>query len=73
MVDERLSAAPSPVYDSIRNQLVYLAEVVAAEMRPSEEKLDSLTLGVYAAREFETSDPKFADVLFQISYLANRL
>jgi hypothetical protein len=33
----------------------------------------SFTHSVYAAREFETSDPDFADVLFRIQYLAARM
>jgi len=32
-----------------------------------------LTLGVHAAREFETSDPDFAEVLFKVHSLANRM
>jgi hypothetical protein len=36
-------------------------------------RLGSFTLGVHAAREFETSDPELADVLLAVSYLANRM
>ena len=32
-----------------------------------------MTMGVYAAREFETTDPDFADVLFKVEYLAKRM
>jgi hypothetical protein len=46
---------------------------VALGQSPDPEKIDSLTLSVYAAREFETSDPDFADVLFRIQYLAARM
>jgi hypothetical protein len=45
----------------------------ACGLRPGPAKIESLTLGVYAAREFETSDPDFADVLFDIDYLAARM
>ena len=50
-----------------------LDEAVAAAQSPDPAKIDSLTLGVYAAREFETSDPDFADVLFDIHHLAARM
>ena len=54
-------------------QLEYLQETLAAGEVPTPEKLDSLTLGLYAAREFETADPDFADVLFRVHYLADRM
>jgi hypothetical protein len=74
MVAERRRASPAAsIYPSIHNQLEYLHGLVEAGERPTEENRASLTLGVYAAREFEASDPDFADVLFKVSYLANRL
>ena len=45
----------------------------AAGEKPTDDKLDSLTMAVYAAREFETSDPDFADVLFDTESLFKRL
>ena len=74
MVSERLGASPDfSVYLSIQRQLEYLHETMAAGQLPTAEKIDSLTLGVYAAREFETSDPAFAEVLFNVHYLAARM
>jgi len=74
MVHERRQASPGfPVYLSIQRQFEYLRATVALAQRPDPEKIDSLTLGVYAAREFETSDPDFADVLFNVHYLAARM
>jgi hypothetical protein len=74
MVGERLQASPDfSIYLSIRRQLEYLKTIVALGQSADPEKIDSLTLGVYAAREFETSDPDFADVLFNVNYLANRM
>lgn len=74
MVHERLQASPGfPIYVSIQRQLEYLQSTVALSERPDSGKIDSLTLGVYAAREFETSDPDFAGVLFKIHYLAARM
>jgi hypothetical protein len=74
LVRDRLQASPDfSIYLSIQRQLAYLKEIIAASQVLTEEKRASLTLGVYAAREFETSDPDFADVLFKVSYLANRM
>jgi Tsi6 len=74
MVGERLDASPGfQVYVSVRRQLEYLNEIMASGQPPTAEKIDSLTLGVYATREFETSDPAFAHVLFDIQYLAARM
>jgi hypothetical protein len=74
MVRHRRQASPGfSIYRSIQRQLEYLKETVDAGQVPTEEKRSSLTLGVYAAREFEASDPDFADVLFKVNYLANRM
>jgi hypothetical protein len=74
MVGERLQASPDfSIYLSIQRQLEYLQTTVALGQNADPAKIDSLTLGVYAAREFETSDPDFAYVLFKVNYLANRM
>jgi Tse6 toxin immunity protein Tsi6 len=71
MVDERASGG-APIYDSIRAQLTFIRDCVSANRKPSDAELDRLLLGVYAAREFETSDAEFADVLFEVEYLFKR-
>lgn len=74
MVEQRLRQSNgAQIYDSIKAQLTYMKQTIEAHGKPSDEKLDSLTLGIYAAREFETSDPAFADVLFDVEYLFKRL
>jgi hypothetical protein len=74
MVEQRLQQSNGArIYDSIKAQLTYMKQTVEAHAKPTDEKLDSLTLGIYAAREFETSDPEFADVLFNVEYLFKRL
>jgi hypothetical protein len=72
MVQER-QASGLDIYVSIQRQLEYLKTTLDSGQRPTDEKIASLTLGVYAAREFETSDPEFANMLFAVNYLANRL
>ena len=74
MVEERLLASnEARMYDSIKAQLTYMKKTIAAGERPSGDQLDKLLLGVYAARELETSDPDLAAVLFDVEYLFKRL
>jgi hypothetical protein len=74
MVERRLQqSSGARLYDSTKAQLTYIKETIEACERPSDETLDRLTLGVSAAREFETSDPEFADLLFKIEYLLKRI
>jgi hypothetical protein len=74
LMAQRLAVDPAfPLWRSIANQLEYVKRTVAAGERPAPEDVDRLTLGVYAAREFETSDPELADVLFTVEYLFKRL
>lgn len=74
MVDKRLADSNGArIYDSIKAQLTYMKQTIDAGAKPAPDKVASLTLGVYAAREFETSDPDFADVLFKVEYLFKRL
>jgi hypothetical protein len=74
MISERVATAPDfEIFQSIKNQLDFIGATVAAGRKPTEKEKESLTIGIYAAREFETSDPDFANVLFDIAYLFNRL
>jgi hypothetical protein len=61
------------VYRSLRAQLRYVRRLVETGERPTAVALDRLTMGVYAAREFETSDPELAEILFVVEYRAKRL
>ena len=73
MTDERLLRSPDwNVYRSIRAQLAFVQEHLIARTPIAEEDRRRLILGVLAAREFETSDPEYADVLFEVSYRVNR-
>jgi hypothetical protein len=73
MVREREQRSDLDIHRSIERQLEFLQDTIDRGEHPAADKIASLTLGVYAAREFETSDPEFADVLFAVNYLANRL
>jgi Tsi6 len=74
MVEERLrDSGGARIYASIKAQLTYMKQTIDAAAKPTDEQLDKVLLGVYAAREFETSDPDFADVQFNVEYLFKRL
>ena len=73
IVDTRLSGAGGTgLYDSIRNQLRWVQAAISAPGAPDPVRLDSLLLGVYAARELEMTDPDLAGLLFDIHYLVDR-
>lgn len=73
MTDERILQSPEgQVYRSIRAQLAFVQGHLIDRTPIAEEDRQRLILGVLAAREFETTDPDFADVLFDVSYRVNR-
>jgi hypothetical protein len=73
IVDERLATDPTAqIYDSLKAQLTYVRQVVNGERPRDAADDDRLLLNRYAAHEFETSDPPFADVLSKIHDLYER-
>jgi Tsi6 len=73
MTDERILLSPGfDLYHSIRAQLAFIQGHLIDRSPIAEEDRQRLILGVLAAREFETSDPDYADVLFDVSYRVNR-
>ncbi|MBV6692926.1 immunity protein Tsi6 family protein [Serratia quinivorans] len=61
-----------PVYNSIVQQLIYLQNVVTGQEK-DKIKLKELTMGLYAAKEFEASDPVFANRIFSASFIAHKI
>jgi len=73
LVEERLrNSLGAQIYLSIRAQLLYVKGVVIDGEPADEARSGKLLLGLYAAREFETSDPEFADVISSVHYLFDR-
>ncbi|MFH4355124.1 MAG: immunity protein Tsi6 family protein [Neisseriaceae bacterium] len=62
----------SPMYASILNQLIYLHRVVTGEEKDI-YRIDTFTMGAYAVREFEDSDPLFADRIRSAFYIADQI
>src|SRR6185369_3667949 len=73
MTEDRLAKAPAgsthSMYSSIRNQLRFMKETIAAGKSASIEDKNRLTLHVIAVREFEDSDPDYCDALTNAAYL----
>jgi hypothetical protein len=73
MAQTRLAATGSGIHRSIHAQLLRIEQALVSGFALDDATLDALTLGVYAAREFETSDREYADLLFDVEYLVKRL
>lgn len=73
MTEERLADAPAGsmhgMYSSIRNQLRFMKDTIAAGTLASIEDKNRLTLHVIAVREFDTSDPDYCGALCNAAYL----
>lgn len=71
--NQRLAAAPSfGIYQSIQVQLVYLLSVLKGT-EPDRSRLKQINFGVYAAKEFEDSDPEFAQALHPAFWVATQM
>ncbi|MFH4354046.1 MAG: immunity protein Tsi6 family protein [Neisseriaceae bacterium] len=62
----------SPMYASIRNQLIYLRRVITGEEKDI-KRIKTFTMGVYAVREFDTNDPLFADRIYSACCIADQI
>nr|WP_254071741.1 immunity protein Tsi6 family protein [Kosakonia sacchari] len=61
-----------PMYQSIAAQLKYLKDVVNGTEK-DKSKLRELTFGIYAAKEFESSDEVFFERLTDAFYIASQI
>jgi hypothetical protein len=69
----RLGAAPSfGMYQSIQSQLIYLLSILKGT-EPDRSRLKQINFGVYAAKEFEDSDPEFAKALYPAFWVAAQM
>ena len=70
---ERLKAAPTfDIYQSIILQLEYL-EALLNGTETDRSKLKKIIVGHYGVREFEESDPEFADALTDAQAIASKM
>lgn len=69
----RLSSAPEfEIYKSIVAQLEYLDRVLSGNEK-DRSKLKNIIVGHYGVREFEESDPEFADALIDAQSIASKM
>lgn len=66
------AGAFEPMYRSIVAQLEYLRDVVKGTQK-DKSKLRELTFGMYAVKEFETSDEIFFERLTDAFYIASQI
>jgi hypothetical protein len=69
---QRLAAQPDfYIYESIVEQLEYMERALLGD--DSKSRTKEITIGLYAAREFEMSDPELAQVLHAANAVADRM
>lgn len=57
---------------SIQAQLQYLIGIVEGVVK-DRSRLNEIIVGIYAAREFETRDMAFANLLYEVQAIANSM
>lgn len=73
VTDSRIAAMPSfGIYHSIQAQLKYLLGVLKGT-ELDRGRLKQINFGVYAAKEFEDSDPEFAKALYPAFWVATQM
>jgi len=69
----RLPGNPNPIpLRIVKEEIEYLLELVEGKT-DDKSHLKEIQIGLLAVREFEADDPEFADLIFQISDLVQRL
>lgn len=61
-----------PMYNSIVQQLLYLRKVITGEEK-DKSRIHKMTMGMYAAKEFEETDKIFADRIHSASFIADQI
>jgi hypothetical protein len=60
------------MYDSIVQQLLFVRQIITGEEK-DKAKLWKLTFGMYAGKEFDTSDPVFSSRLGDVYYIVSQI
>lgn len=61
-----------PMYNSIVQQLIYLRNIITGEEK-DKSRIHKMTMGMYAAKEFDGNDPVFQDRIFSAGYIAKQI
>lgn len=78
LTEDRLARVPAGtpthnMFGSIRTQLAFMHDTVAAGRAPTVDDKNRLTLGVIAVREFEDNDPDYCNALTEAVYQFKKL
>lgn len=60
------------MYNSIVQQLIYLRKVIIGEEK-DKSRIHKMTMGIYAAKEFDVTDPVFAERIGCACYIADQI
>lgn len=70
MTTERLGESPDyALYIEVARQLNLIDASIESGVAPTDEQMEEISIGLISIREFEGTDPDFADVLSKVSYL----
>lgn len=61
-----------PMYNSIVQQLIYLHDVITGKEK-DKSRIHKMTMGMYAAKEFDVMDPIFADRISSALFIAKQI
>ena len=61
-----------PMYNSIVQQLIYLHNLITGKEK-DKSKIHKMTMGMYAAKEFDVMDPIFADRISSANFIAKQI
>lgn len=61
-----------PSYLDIETQLDYVEDVLTGKEK-GKSKLHKLTLGIYAGKEYDVSDPELAKCIGDVFYIASQI
>lgn len=61
-----------PPYLEVEAQLNYIEDVLTGKEK-DKSKLYKLTLGIYAGKEYDVSDPELANSLSDVNYIASQI
>jgi hypothetical protein len=58
--------------ESVKAQLQYLKNILDGDLE-DRSRLNEITIGIYAAREFEERDMTFANILYDVESIVDQL
>ncbi|CAI1555833.1 immunity protein Tsi6 family protein [Serratia proteamaculans] len=61
-----------PLYQSAINQIEYVKSILEGKEN-DKSKLHTMTLGAYASKEFDTTDPELAKHLSNVNYIVSQM